>query len=58
MVQQRTHVQHTATFKNQLPKEAVQFKAVADNPSPKVMIENCICSELSRLKLRRISRSG
>ena len=25
---------------------------------PKVMIENCICSELSRLKLRPISRSG
>jgi hypothetical protein len=34
MVQQRTHVQHTATFKNRLPKEAVQFKAIADNPSP------------------------
>ena len=34
MVQQRPHVQHTATFKNRLPKEAVQFKAFADNPSP------------------------
>ena len=33
MVQQRTHVQHTATFKNRLPDEAVQSKAVADNPS-------------------------
>jgi hypothetical protein len=31
MVQQRKHVQHTATFKNRL---AAQFKAVADNPSP------------------------
>jgi hypothetical protein len=34
MVQQRTGVQHPETFKNRLPKEAVQFKEVAYNPSP------------------------
>jgi hypothetical protein len=34
MVEQRKRVRHTETFEERLSKEAVQFKAVADNPSP------------------------
>jgi len=53
MVQQRTDVRHTETRENGLPREAVQFKEVAELPPNSYDLQR-----VSKPKLRLTSRSG